>query len=64
MKKPLTQLCCTALFLGTLSITGCGDSDAPTIVGGPTPEIQAQLDARSAEYGDSMAKSMKNNPSQ
>ena len=63
MKNPLAQLCCTALFLGTLSLTGCGDSEAPAIVGGPTPEIQAQLDARSAEYGASMAKSMKSNPS-
>ncbi|GAA4472773.1 hypothetical protein [Novipirellula rosea] len=64
MKIPLTQLCCTALFLGTLTITGCGDSDSPTIVGGPTPEIQAQLDARDSDYAKSMAESRKGDRSQ
>ncbi|GAA5507612.1 hypothetical protein [Novipirellula caenicola] len=64
MKISLTQLCCTALFLGTLTITGCGDSDTPAIVGGPTPEIQAQLDARDADYAKSMAESRKGDRSQ
>ncbi|WP_040764630.1 hypothetical protein [Novipirellula maiorica] len=64
MKTPLTHLFYTALFVGTLSITGCGDSDAPAIVGGPTPEIQAQLDARENDYAKSMAESRKGDRSQ
>ncbi|WP_146402941.1 hypothetical protein [Planctomycetes bacterium CA13] len=52
------------LALSLVCLSGCGSSDEPTIVGGPTAEIQAQLDARNTDYAKSMSASQKSNPNQ
>ena len=59
MKKTITQLCCTAFVLGTLAVSGCGQSVEGVSAGELSPEqlaqqkaaSEAKLAAYAEEYG-------------